>query len=53
MEVTPDTMTFVYEQSKKLDLVAWELQDPVRCDAAGLIASLVVESGFQTEGQQH
>eukprot|EP00930_Biecheleria_cincta_P050950 TRINITY_DN36101_c0_g1_i1.p1 TRINITY_DN36101_c0_g1~~TRINITY_DN36101_c0_g1_i1.p1 ORF type:complete len:352 (-),score=50.59 TRINITY_DN36101_c0_g1_i1:36-1055(-) len=53
LEVTPDTITFVYDQSKKLDLAAWELQDPARCDAAGLIASLVVESGFQIEGQQH
>ncbi|CAK8985394.1 Exosome complex component RRP4 (Exosome component 2) (Ribosomal RNA-processing protein 4) [Durusdinium trenchii] len=43
LEITPDSITFLYEQSLKLDLAAWELLDSARCDSAGLVEKLVAE----------
>mmetsp|Transcript_49709 Transcript_49709/g.93042 ORF Transcript_49709/g.93042 Transcript_49709/m.93042 type:complete len:230 (-) Transcript_49709:53-742(-) len=44
LEVTPDSISFLYEQSEKLELAAWELLDAARCDSAGLIDSLASEA---------
>eukprot|EP00435_Cladocopium_sp_Y103_P069515 s115_g33.t1 len=44
LEVTPDSITFLYERSQKLQLQAWELLDTARCESAGLVESLVTVS---------
>eukprot|EP00931_Biecheleriopsis_adriatica_P055927 TRINITY_DN33156_c0_g1_i1.p1 TRINITY_DN33156_c0_g1~~TRINITY_DN33156_c0_g1_i1.p1 ORF type:complete len:339 (+),score=78.90 TRINITY_DN33156_c0_g1_i1:93-1109(+) len=44
LEVTPESITFLYEQSRKLDLAAWELLDTARCGSAGLMASVAAEA---------
>jgi exosome complex component RRP4 len=42
-ELTPESITLVYEQSVKRGLAAWELIDAARCDAAGLVQAVVDE----------
>eukprot|EP00929_Paragymnodinium_shiwhaense_P047775 TRINITY_DN24236_c0_g1_i1.p1 TRINITY_DN24236_c0_g1~~TRINITY_DN24236_c0_g1_i1.p1 ORF type:complete len:333 (+),score=64.85 TRINITY_DN24236_c0_g1_i1:64-1062(+) len=44
LEVTPEAITFSYEQSVLLKLAAWELLDAVRCDDCGLTAKVVDEA---------
>ncbi|CAE7515158.1 Exosc2 [Symbiodinium necroappetens] len=44
LEVTPESITFLYEQSEKLELAAWELLDAARCDSAGLVECLATEA---------
>ncbi|CAE8638525.1 unnamed protein product [Polarella glacialis] len=54
LEVTPDSISFVFENSKELDLAAWELLDVARCQAAGLIQALLVQDGqrrFERENE--
>lgn len=44
LEVTPDSIVFLYEQSKTLGLSAWELLDSARCSAVGLIEALIADA---------
>lgn len=44
LEVTPESITFVCEQSKKRGLAAWELLDAARCSSAGLTEAMVGEA---------
>lgn len=41
LEVTPESITFVYEQSLERGLAAWELVDTARCASSGLVEAVV------------
>ncbi|CAJ1406611.1 unnamed protein product [Effrenium voratum] len=41
LEVTPDSITRLYDKSQALDLAAWELLDTARCESAGLLEALM------------
>lgn len=42
LEITPESITFVYEQSLERGLSPWELSDPARC--AGLIEDVIADA---------
>lgn len=44
LEVTPESVVFVYEESVRRGLAAWELLDTSRCDAVGLVEAVVNEA---------
>eukprot|EP00927_Polykrikos_kofoidii_P043669 TRINITY_DN3773_c0_g1_i1.p1 TRINITY_DN3773_c0_g1~~TRINITY_DN3773_c0_g1_i1.p1 ORF type:complete len:370 (+),score=48.65 TRINITY_DN3773_c0_g1_i1:110-1111(+) len=44
LEVTPESITCVYEESVKLGMTAWELLDSTRCDDTGLVDTVVNEA---------
>mmetsp|Transcript_81802 Transcript_81802/g.227798 ORF Transcript_81802/g.227798 Transcript_81802/m.227798 type:complete len:331 (-) Transcript_81802:185-1177(-) len=44
LEVTPESITFLYEQSLHRGLAAWELLDSARCQSAGLIEAVVEQA---------
>lgn len=41
LEVTPESITFLFDESLKRGLAAWELLDVSRCDAVGLAEAAV------------
>lgn len=49
LEVTPDSISFLYEQSRQRGLAAWELMDANRCASAGLIEAMFGEAVAQTQ----
>jgi len=44
LEVTSDSIGFVYAQSVERGLAAWELLDGPRCSAAGLVEAVIAEA---------
>lgn len=51
LEVTPESISFVYHESVKRSLAAWELLDTVRCASAGLLEAVLEDAAAAGEGK--
>ncbi|CAK0791470.1 unnamed protein product, partial [Prorocentrum cordatum] len=49
LEVTPESILSVYEESLRRELAAWELLDPARCASSGLLEA-VLEGALGEDG---
>lgn len=50
LEVTSESIAFMYEQSAQRGLAAWELVDSARCSSTGLIEAVITEAVSMGEG---